>query len=89
METIVRTANNLVDKSDRWLFLAALLVLGGCAFMALRWLVSKFEKGQEQLATLTGEAIKTNERLAVVLDRNNGALEENTARLRTWGGAHP
>jgi hypothetical protein len=88
METILRAADHAADKSDRWLFLAALIVLMLSFGIAMRWLVGRFEKGQEQLTLIATESIKTNERLAVVIDHNNRTLEEANDYLRICRETH-
>jgi hypothetical protein len=80
MQNPLPLVDALASKSDQWLFLATLVVLGFATFLAFRWLVSKHEKLMEQsradqqeysksLINITAEHGKTTRELAVVLDR--------------------
>lgn len=79
---LLKAADQASGQSDRWLFLFTLLVMGMCFYFAMRWLVTRFERGQETLTRIAEESIKTNRELAVVIDRNNTALNEHRDLMR-------
>ncbi len=93
MNDIINAANHASAQSDRWLFIVVLLVLGAVVMWAVRWLVGKHEALMtehradqqaytSQLAGITHDVNKTNQELAVVLDRNSRSLDENSNELR-------
>lgn len=82
MNDILKAADIASTQSDRWLFIITLLVLGACFLVAMRWLVSRFERGQETITRIAEDAIKTNRELAVIIDRNNTALNEHRDMIR-------
>ena len=93
MNDILTVTNHAAAQTDRWLFLLVLAVLGVVVMWAVRWLIGKHEAliiehradqlaYTSQLATITKDVNKTNQELAVVLNRNSSALDQNTDELR-------
>ena len=93
MKDIIDAANHASTQSDRWLFIVVLIVLGIFVMWSVRWLIGKHEAlmvehraDQQafttQLAGITRDVNKTNQELAVVLDRNSRSLDENSNELR-------
>jgi len=92
--TLVTTAaDQLANKTDRWLFICAELVLAMFVVFAMRWLIHRHERLIEehrmdqkehtaQLTTLFVDCNSTREKLAVVIDRNTLALNETTGVIR-------
>lgn len=84
---LLKAADAASQQSDRWLFLFTLLVMGMCFYFATRWLVTRFEKGQETITRIAEDSIKTNRELAVIIDRNNTALNEHREMMRSCRAA--
>lgn len=82
MNEIIKSADYASQQGGLWLFLVALLVMGAGTIVAMRWLVGRFEKGQETITRIAEDSIKTNRELAVIIDRNNTALNEHRDMMR-------
>ena len=93
MHDIIETTNNVSKQTDHWLFLCVLMIMGIGVLFSFRWLVTKYEKLTEQsrtdqqqyvlsLLNVVSEGNKTQQSLAVVLDRCSSSLEDNTNELR-------
>lgn len=91
--TIIDATNQIADKSDRWLFLAAILFLVVGGVLAIRYLVAQYQDALKQnqerndahttsMERFAERQMTANEKLAVVLDRNTTALNDNTTELR-------
>ena len=104
VEAIPAVASQLSVQSDRYLFLASLLVMGALAMVVARYFVNQYESllkdhkesreklladhkesrdaHQGALARMVSDHNVTAQNLAVVLDRNTCALDENTEEIR-------
>lgn len=87
---IIKTANDLENKSDRWMFIATLIILLLAGVMAFRWLVKSLEtltirheqssaRSEERIGKICDDQHTTMKELAVTIDRNTCALEEGSA----------
>src|SRR5579862_8617566 len=83
---VTRAADYAAGQSDRWLFIAALIVLGIVVGYVARYFVKQYEglvtdfrqdrhKYEETLLRLTQEQGAMTKDLAVVLDRNTKVME--------------
>ena len=99
MNELVKAADYAASKTDRWLFIAVLLVSMVGVLLFVRWLIGRYEQlmtehrlDQQQFSTallnISAENNKTSKELAVVLDRCDCALEENTDHLRLCRETH-
>lgn len=90
---VARTADYAAAQSDRWLFIAALIVLGIVVVYVARYFVKQYEglvtdfrqdrhKYEETLLQLTQEQGAMTKDLAVVLDRNTKVMEACNEQLR-------
>ena len=90
---VTRTADYAAAQSDRWLFIAALIVLGIVVAYVARYFVKQYEglvtdfrqdrhKYEETLLRLTQEQGAMTKDLAVVLDRNTKVMEACNEELR-------
>lgn len=86
-------ADYAAAQSDRWLFIAALVVLGFVVAYVARYFVKQYEslvsdfrqdrhKYEETLLRLTQEQGAMTKDLAVVLDRNTKVMEACNEELR-------
>jgi hypothetical protein len=93
-------ANHASQQTDRWLFIAALIVLGIVVLAVARYFVAERKEAMHDhkalitdykaaqdgfhktLADLVEKTNKTNQELAVCLDRNTRAFEEVSATVR-------
>lgn len=77
--------DELANKSDRWLFIAALILLLGFGAVVVKWLLAQLDKQREanQLATDKLITHLQNESSAAraSLDKNTIALERNSNLL--------
>jgi hypothetical protein len=83
---ITKAADYAAVQSDRWLFIAALIVLGFVVAYVARWFVKQYEglvtdfrqdrhKYEETLLRLTQEQGAMTREVAVVLDRTTKVVE--------------
>jgi hypothetical protein len=93
MNDIAKAVDHASIQSDRWLFIAALVILGLGTVLVIRYLVQTIERmmadhasaresNQGLMRQIVSDQHATNEKLAVVLDRNTTALDENTQEIR-------
>lgn len=77
--------DELANKSDRWLFIAALILLLGFGAVVVKWLLAQLDKQREanQLATdkLITHLQTESSSARASLDRNTIALERNSNLL--------
>lgn len=73
-------AQTLIDhasiQSDRWLFLAMLVILLGAGLVFWRWIVADREKVAVRLTDITDRHIDSVEKLDDVVANNTAALRE-------------
>ena len=92
-DDLVSIANHAAQQNDRWLFIAALIVLGVVVWLVARYFVKQHEsliadhklaraESQEILVDLVERGNKTSQELAVCLDRNTRAFEDVSAAVR-------
>jgi uncharacterized membrane-anchored protein YhcB (DUF1043 family) len=100
MNDTIDLANHAAQQNDRWLFIAALIVLGIVIVAVARYFVAEHsaaardhrelmadhktaqETYHKNLADLVERTNKTNQELAVCLDRNTRAFEEVCSAVR-------
>ena len=92
-DQFLRTVDHAAGMSDRWLFLAAFLLLLVLCGAAIYWLVrqlqaviadhkSSWETHQTALSDIIKNQNETALKLAVCIDRNTQALEKCTFELQ-------
>ncbi len=90
---MVEVANHAAAQSDRWLFVASLMVFGVFAATVMRYFVRQHERliedhqqardsYQESLRRMVAEQSAANSKLIMCLDRNTQVLEECRDELR-------
>ena len=93
MDTITKLADHAAQQSDRWLFIAALLIMGLGAFLAMRHLVKQNAKliddharardtYQQSLKEMVSASNEQSIRVVEVLTRNTVALDETANEIR-------
>jgi hypothetical protein len=79
MNELKHTADYVAAQSDRWMFVA-LLIIGLLVCIALwRWMVADREITAKRLTEVTDRHIAQSERLAEVVANNTAALHESNA----------
>ncbi len=83
MSDPVTIADHASQQSDRWLFLALLVVVGLCAVGIWRWIVADRQSISSRLEVMTERQLKQAEFLATVVANNTVALGKvvNTIQL--------
>ena len=86
---IIDTIGTAAHQSDRWLFIAAITILGLFAWSVVRWLVNKTQTQSETLHELIREVSKDSKEIAVllatkakVIEANSTCISQNTEMLR-------
>jgi hypothetical protein len=90
---LLRLIDYAADKNDRWLFIAALIVLGVFVWFVLRSFMRQHERlisdhrkarndYQTSLRKLVGEQSAANQKLIACLDNNSKVLQECRDELR-------
>ncbi|MCA9325788.1 hypothetical protein KDA23_07080, partial [Candidatus Saccharibacteria bacterium] len=69
-ETIQSAVDHAAVQSDRWLFLATLVVVGVCVFLLTRWMIG-------QLARRDTQAREDRAELVLVIKENAIAMTKN------------
>ena len=93
MQSIVQAADHVARQGDRWLFIATLIIFGVFALSVGRYflkqhsnLISDHNQArqmyQESLRIMVNEQHEITKQLAVVMDRNTAALNENSRQLQ-------
>ena len=93
MNDIVAVTNHVAAQSDRWLFIAILIVLGVFAVGVMRYFVRQHERliedhkqardtYQGSLREMVAEQSAANQKLIVCVDNNTRVLEECRDELR-------
>ena len=100
MNDTITLTDHAAQQNDRWLFIAALIVLGIVIVAVARYFVAEHaaaardhrelmadhktaqETYHKNLADLVERTNKTNQELAVCLDRNTRAFEEVCSAVR-------
>ena len=93
MNDIVQLTNQAANQSDRWLFIASLIVCGLFAVAVMRYFVKQHERliedhklardsYQESLQGIVADQSAANAKLMVCLDNNTAVLEECRDELR-------
>jgi HD-like signal output (HDOD) protein len=89
----IELADHAARQSDRWLFIAALLIMIGGAFLAMRFLVSQNNRliddhakardsYQSALTSIVEKQNATCQHLGEVVTRNSLALDECASEIR-------
>ena len=82
MTDVAKIADYAAQQSDRWLFIAALVVLLGFGFFVWRWIVADRDKLGKRLTEITDKHIESTAQLATVVANNTNALTNNTTALQ-------
>lgn len=93
MGDIAKTVDLAAQQSDRWLFLAAIVLLGIGALAAIRYLVKTLEVAMRDnkdsrevyhttIGNMAKEATQVSREVTIVLERNSVVMSESTAELR-------
>lgn len=92
MRDLLDTTTTAAAQTDRWLFIATLIVLGIFALMVMRYFVKQHERliddhqlaresYQKSLVDIVATQAKTNGELGHIIQRNTEALTDNNAQL--------
>ena len=81
MGTLIQAADHAAMQSDRWLFVALLLVFLSGGVVLWRWMVADREAVGKRLTDITDRHIAAGERLAEVVANNTVALKSNSEAL--------
>lgn len=92
IQELLKVVDVASRQSDRWLFLAALIVLMVFTYFVIRWLVSELGRSREsyqieldkhriEMTRMLNEQSALSVNLKVSLDRNTDALRVNNALL--------
>ena len=76
MPDISKLADHAAEQSDRWLFIAAVIVLIAFALLVWRWIVADRDKLSTRLTEVTDRHIETSQKLSEVVTNNTNALKE-------------
>lgn len=100
METLLPLIDQVTTKSDRWLFIGSLIVLGIFALMVMKYFVKQHERliddngraresYQSAMRAMVDDNHKTARDLAVVIARNSEALDHCTTELKNCRQTRP
>ena len=81
MSDTLNAINQASEKSDRWLFIAVLVILGLGAVFIWRWIVSDREKISSRLTEMTDRHITVTEKLSEVVANNTAVLHDVKRKL--------
>lgn len=81
LEQTAAAADFAAGKTDRWLFLASLIVLLIFIGIAWRWIIADREKVSMRLTAMTDRHIEVTEKLAEVVANNTAVLNEVKKKL--------
>lgn len=70
-ETLIPIVNQAAAASDRWMFMAMLIITGGGSWALIKWLI--------------GSYTKLAERLASVIEANTDAMRQNAEAVEDMG----
>ena len=93
MNELVKLADHSAAQSDRWLFIATLIVLGVFAWLVMKSFVRQHERliedhkkarnsYQNSLRKMVAEQSAANQKLIACLDNNSRVLQECGDELR-------
>lgn len=74
MKEITDLTNHAAQQSDRWLFIAVLIVSLVAMFTLWRWIVADRDKLATRLTNITDRHIEMTERVAQVVANNTQAI---------------
>ena len=94
MNDVANIASHAAAQSDRWLFIASLIVCGMFAVAVMRYFVKQHERliedhklardsYQESLQGIVADQSAANAKLMVCLDNNTAVLEECRDEIRS------
>lgn len=81
MSDIINAADHAAMQSDRWLFVATLLILIVGAVFLWRWMTEDRKAVAERLTSITDRHITQSEKLAEVVTNNTAALQTNSQMM--------
>lgn len=79
---VVEIATRAAQQTDRWLFIATLIVFGVFAFGVIRWLEKKNEMQHAALIRLHEDARENTRLLSTVVTENSVILREVRTTLQ-------
>jgi len=80
-EIITKLADHAAAQSDRWLFVALLVILLVICFLFLRWLVEDRKSIANRLADITDRHIAQTEALTGAVEGTKEVVRNNTAMM--------
>jgi hypothetical protein len=81
MDETLKAITIASQQTDRWLFMAALVLLMLFAWLVIKWLVNRTNKQNDVIVEIVKEQNATALKLVVVLERCISALDENSLQL--------
>jgi hypothetical protein len=86
MNEVVQVIDKAAAQSDRYLFIASLVLLLGLCGLVIRWLVNSLERKDAahaiERATISATAAKERTEFAERIDRNQDSFEKKYEALR-------
>lgn len=81
MQDLSKIVDHASQQSDRWLFIAVLLLLIGGAYLTIKYLVRRDEEKSKRMHDAYDKNTATLMALNVTLDRNNVILDQSNRAL--------
>lgn len=79
---VIETANYIANQSDRWLFVALLLIFIGAVAWLTRYFTSQIEKAQKEILSISTafntHLIQANREMLTVMGQCQETLEKTT-----------
>ncbi len=81
MNEVVTITDHAARQSDRWLFIAILVILLIASVVFWRWIIKDRDKLGARLTDVTDRHIDAHQKLIEVVARNNEVVAQNTRVL--------
>lgn len=81
MNETINTIDHAAMQSDRWLFIAMLVILIIALVIVWRWIISDREKISNRLTAMTDRHIAVTEKLSEVVANNTAVLHQVEKKL--------
>lgn len=85
MSEITNIADHAAQQSDRWLFIALLILFILASVVLWRWMVNDREKMEQRLSAMTERHIEGQQKLVEVVTKNTEVVANNTRVLSDVG----